>query len=371
MDDKEVLVVNNEGGKGNPNHKPAGSSDGGQFTSGPESGGGALGNKFLDFLKAKKNIVSTYGFNDIATNNLKANLNIKNLEKSFNAGTEKARQVVGDFFKSTQTIIDKGDACYTPILHRIYLTNADLTGEGKHGGNYEVGEVFYHEVFHGIDDRYGRLTIDRKLSNGKTIQEVFHSEINENKYSWNWNLFNEVKKDYEAAIEEEMSKSFTPDQIKEYQEKSEYYRKALNDLNKNFDNNLFHYPSIQAYNEAFEKYKNDFRETKKEWKKINDVFLPARQKATHKYSCLSDFCSYIYRTGSGNKSICGGHPKAYWAKDNGNKAIKEMWAELGSMWARGKTDDIDRMRKYFPKTVASFEELVGNLDNIRKEKYGE
>ena len=39
-EEKTVVTVENEGGKGNPNHKPAGSPDGGQFTSGPEAGNG-------------------------------------------------------------------------------------------------------------------------------------------------------------------------------------------------------------------------------------------------------------------------------------------------------------------------------------------
>jgi len=43
MEEKEVITVENEGGKGNPNHKPAGSPDGGQFTSKNEAEGGFLG----------------------------------------------------------------------------------------------------------------------------------------------------------------------------------------------------------------------------------------------------------------------------------------------------------------------------------------
>ena len=39
-DEEDVIVSDNEGDKGNPFHKPAGSSDGGEFTSGPESGNG-------------------------------------------------------------------------------------------------------------------------------------------------------------------------------------------------------------------------------------------------------------------------------------------------------------------------------------------
>lgn len=43
MEEKEVITVENEGGKGNPNHKPAGSPDGGQFTSKNEAENGFLG----------------------------------------------------------------------------------------------------------------------------------------------------------------------------------------------------------------------------------------------------------------------------------------------------------------------------------------
>ena len=237
MEKEEILIVNNEGGKGNPNHKPAGSPDGGQFTSGPESGDGSIKNKFLAFLKDKtpkatvapKNEpsvpISTYTFKDVITNNLKGNLKPSNLEKSFLAGTTKAQQVVCDFFRDSKVIIDRGSAKYIPVISTIYYENFDLTGEGKHGGYYEVGETFFHEVFHGIDHKYGLLTTNRILSNGKTLQQVFHDEIYANKYSWNMNLFNEVKADYEKAIDEEMIKMFTPEQIKEYREKAAYMKK--------------------------------------------------------------------------------------------------------------------------------------------------
>lgn len=38
-ENKGVITVENEGGKGNPNHAPAGTPEGGQFVSGPQSGG--------------------------------------------------------------------------------------------------------------------------------------------------------------------------------------------------------------------------------------------------------------------------------------------------------------------------------------------
>lgn len=71
-EEEKVLTVENEGGKGNPNHKPAGSPEGGQFTSGPESGGdddmgvievkeapkSALGNAIASFIKQKKEIAN-------------------------------------------------------------------------------------------------------------------------------------------------------------------------------------------------------------------------------------------------------------------------------------------------------------------------
>ena len=378
MDNEEIITVNNTGGKGNPNHKPAGSSEGGQFTSGPESGteGGSISNKWKSFLSSKKSdvtpIVSTYTLDDILKNNVVGKFNLKDFESPFNAGTEKARQIIGDFFKSTNVKIDRDGkgARYNPFYSRIFLENADLKAQGKHAGYYEIGETFYHEIFHGVDDKYGQLTTEYILSNGKTLKDTFHHEIASKKYSWNMNLFNEVKADYEKAVQEEMSKMFTPEQVKEYTEKKEYYRKAMSDLNNSFDNNKFHYKSIQAYYDAYDEYHNKFKELKKEWKKYNDIFLPAQQKATHKYSCLSDFCSFVYRTGL-NQSICGGHPKNYWSQDGGAKAIKEMWAEVGSMWARGKSEDVERMRKYFPETISMIEEVIGKLDDIRKGKFGE
>ena len=387
MEKEEIITVENKDNKGNPNHKPAGSPEGGQFTSSPSTG---LKSSLLDFIKLKKAVPtvasqkpvqtesvvpSSYTFNDIATKNLKmdSGLNVKHMESCFNTGTDKAKQLICDFFMSTHTKIDRASksACYSPLWQRIYFQPYDLKIEGKKAGNYELGETFYHEIFHGIDDRYGRLTSNYKLSNGKTLKEVFHNEISDKKYAWSTKLFNQIKDEYNAAVEEEKNKMFTPEQIKNYEDGMVYYKKMLNDLNTEFGkhNSVYDYPSQEAYNKAYENYSTEFNKIRKEWKKLSDTFLPAQQKAIHKYSCLSDFCSFIYRTGTGNKSICGGHPKEYWSQDGGNKAIKEMWAELGSMWARGKTEDLDRMRKYFPETVASFEELVGKLDEIRKGKF--
>ena len=256
--------------------------------------------------------------------------------------------------------------------HSINLQPSDLKIVGKHSGNYELGETLFHETFHGIDQMYGDITSSYKLSNGKTLKDVYHGEISEKKYAWNMNLFNSIKKEYEMAVEEEMSKMFSPEQAKEYNEKIDYYRKAMQNLNNEFGkkNSIKFYSSIQEYNEAFDNYKNEWKKLKKELTTLNDIALPAQQKAIHKYSCLSDMCSFIYKTGIGNNSICGGHPKKYWSMDNGNKASKEIWAELGSMWARGKKDDINRIRKYFPNTVSAFEELLGKLEDIRKGKYG-
>ena len=75
MEDEKIITVENEGGKGNPNHAPAGApgGKGGQFVSGPESGGSdngdemgvielkeasnsSLGNALKDFIGKKKEV---------------------------------------------------------------------------------------------------------------------------------------------------------------------------------------------------------------------------------------------------------------------------------------------------------------------------
>lgn len=389
MENEEVIVVQNEGNKGNPNHKPAGSPDGGQFTSGKEAGGSSsvdLKSNLLNFIKSKQAqaepvaapqpkpvsfdaILSCFGVG--------CTLNKENMKTCFEAGIYEAQVIISNFFKQTGTKIYncKPNKCahWSSFFQHICFQQCDLKEVGKHAGGYEVGETFYHEIFHAMDDRYGtgaNLTTSFKLSNGKTLKQTFHDEIATKKYSWNMNLYNEVKADFAKAQDEELHKMFTEEQIQEYKNKEQYFRKAMTDLNNSFDNHLYNYPSVQAYNEAFNNYKAEFKKLKKGWQEVNDIMLPAYQKARHKYSCLSDFCSFIYRTGVGNESICGGHTKKYWSMDGGNKAIYEMWAELGSMWARGRTDNIERMRKYFPDTVKGFEELVGKLETIRENKYG-
>lgn len=83
MENEEIITVENKGGKGNPNHAPAGTSKGGQFVSGPESGGNIekpvindegeddvgtfklhkipdtpLGNALMSFVSQKKEIIN-------------------------------------------------------------------------------------------------------------------------------------------------------------------------------------------------------------------------------------------------------------------------------------------------------------------------
>ena len=368
MEEKETIVVENKDNKGNPNHKPAGSPDGGQFTSG---GGSSLKDKLLNFTKSKATVIDNGNYLDVVLKHNLSDLKSEHIKSCFEAGTPEAKKIVGDFFDATHTKISKCKsgqvAHYSPLFHSINFEPSDLKNTGKHSGYYELGETFYHETFHAIDDRYGELTTKYKLANGKTIQTVFHDEIADNKYSWSWHLYDEIKEDFEKARQEEIDKLFTPEQIADYNEKADYYKKEMDNLWKNFDNHASHYPSYQIYLNAYNEVNNKWKQLKKEWTKVSDAFLPARQKAVHKYSCLSDFCSYIYKTGTGSKSICGGHPKSYW---KGDRPIKEMWAELGSMWARGKTEDLNRMRKYFPKTVGAFEEIISNLDTIRKDKFG-
>ena len=52
-EEKDIVTVENEGGKGNPNHVPAGSPEGGQFTSGDAPKTGALYGKLTSFIAKK------------------------------------------------------------------------------------------------------------------------------------------------------------------------------------------------------------------------------------------------------------------------------------------------------------------------------
>lgn len=389
MENEEVITVENKNNQGNPNHKPAGSPDGGQFTSAGGTGSGTSSNNLksslLDFIKKKQaaaepkvtfdNIAACFG--------LGCSLKKEHMKKSFENGTPEAQQLVDNFFKTTKTKIfnaEKGKTAHWSVKWRcVCFNNQDLQEElGKHSGFHAPGDTFYHEVFHAMDDMYGSggnegiLTANYELSNGKTLKETFHDEIAIKKYSWNTKLYDEIKSDYEKCREEELRKNFTEEQIKDFEAKKEYYRKALFDLNYEFGkhNHISDYPSVQAYNDAWNEYNTKFKQLKKEWKQEANKMLPAVQSAQRQYLALSDFCSFIYKTGIGKQSICGGHPKTYWSSNDGNRPIQEMWANLGSMWARGDTEGLARMEKYFPDTVKGFKELVGKLDHIRKARYG-
>ena len=192
MENEEVIVVQNEGNKGNPNHKPAGSPDGGQFTSGKEAGGSGstdLKSSLLNFMKSKQaqqaQSVPPVSFNSILSCfGIGCSLNKENMQKCFETGTHKAQVIVDNFFKQTGTKIYncKPNECahWSSFWKHICFNQCDLKEVGKQAGSYEPGETFYHEIFHAMDDMYGsgdNLTLSYELSNGKTLKETFHDKL--------------------------------------------------------------------------------------------------------------------------------------------------------------------------------------------------
>ena len=384
MEKEEIVTVQNTGDKGNPNHVPAGSPEGGQFTS-ADKGFTVSKANIMDFLAKKQSGTVTnapvqtesapempkkdysQSINSVLVPSVKDEYLKKGVVDAFNHGRDEAKDAVLSVLKDYGVTINKGSgSCYDGWGHVVF-SNTDLTSSGKYGGYHAPGETFYHECFHAIDGKFykngkgGYLTSNYQLENGKTLRNVFHDEIAEHKYGHNLEMYNEIKAEYKARCEEELHKFYSDEEI-------DQIRKDLNCQNEL--NKKYKYLSGTSLNGQ---YKQDWIDYKNERKRLfKEVLNPAMAKydkavnvVNHEYSCLSDFCSYLYKTGVGEGSICGGHKASYWSQDWGQKPIREMFAELGSMWSRNDTAGIDRIKKYFPKTVEGFMEIVNNFDKIR------
>lgn len=371
--------------KGNPYH-----DEEGKFTSGDGAGkksdksqsiklkdGVDLSNLFnsLKPQQVQNNAPKVDLSQKIIQRNLKAPKLAKGISHSFSAGTEEAQKIVADFFDYSGIIIKEGSACYSlrtnlfssffsgkpTIESAILFKSTDLSGVGKNSIFYAHGETFYHECFHGIDTEYFDkqnkqkcISCDHILSNGKTLKDVFSEEISSNQYSHSMKMFNEIKSEYEKTFSDELLKKYTPEEITAIDDNIDKLNSTFKSLNQK------HRSGQIDYNTYVSLWKQNEKIFKEEYAKKDF----ARAIATKKYSVLSDFCSFIYRTGVSN-SICGGHPRKYWSSDNGRKPIKEMFAEMGSMWSRNDTEQIALIQRYFPNTYNGFLEIVKNLDNIK------
>lgn len=375
MEEKDVVIVENKGNKGNPNHEPAGSPKGGQFASAPSVSLGinALGGRFNNFVKLKKegeyvkaySPTEAYKYIEVRTVGYSSE-KLKRMNGAFNTGTLEAKEMVTNFFRDVHGItIRSGNACYIPKEDRVCFRSEDLLVE-ELDKYHEPGETFYHEIMHAIDYKYGSITTKYKLSNGKTLQETYHGEIAEKKYTWNHKMINEIKNDFKASWDEEIRKDFSEEEIEMKEKEIAQIAKKISNLESP---SIKDFPSYQMYKEAYNKYSKEFDDNFKLMKEIEKYKETAYMKTCQKYSALSDMCCYIYKMPM-SESICGGHPKTYWKIEYGDVGVRELFAELGSAWARGRKENIERVRKYFPETVKAFEELIGKVENIRKEKYG-
>ena len=253
-------------------------------------------------------------------------------------------------------------------------------------------DVFFHENGHAVDEIFGQKLNSRFISNSyisekynTTLADMLRAEGRKIKVS---ELENIIKKEENDYINNELSKlGFKNNEAEEVQtminntitnlRKGKYKEEAelLDKEEKQLSNQYFEKQEISR--DEFFKKSNEIRD--KEWelsRKIiqeanemfkpqkeridkiqkikNDAFWQYRKYRTKKYGDLSDIISGAKRNAYGLIGV--GHPTSYWNK--------KVWAREAEFFAEAfsaKTsnpDSYEVIKKYYPKTVEIFEEIL-------------
>ena len=253
-------------------------------------------------------------------------------------------------------------------------------------------DVFFHENGHAVDEIFGQKLNSRFISNSyisekynTTLADMLRAEGRKIKVS---ELENIIKKEENDYINNELSKlGFKNNEAEEVQtminntitnlRKGKYKEEAelLDKEEKQLSNQYFEKQEISR--DEFFKKSNEIRD--KEWelsRKIiqeanemfkpqkeridkiqkikNDAFWQYRKYRTKKYGDLSYIISGAKRNAYGLIGV--GHPTSYW----NNK----VWAREAEFFAEAfsaKTsnpDSYEVIKKYYPKTVEIFEEIL-------------
>ena len=268
------------------------------------------------------------------------------------------------------------------------------TGESD---SYANGETLFHEVGHAIDYTYKENSVTdtwsldyKSKKYNKTLIEMKDEELGEFLKNGGFEkILEDYRKDLDGAISEEDKKI-----IDAYTKARDEFKTIRNNRDKALAENK-EYQELEAKHdemyqnrwqlfgrdyEAFKKANNEFIEAKqkiadsveydgkdvfKEKEKIaSDLYEgywkskeKVRSLVSQKYMDLSDMCQAIDL----KYKFHGGHDNTYFKNSKGNQAT-ECFAEINSAIGTNKLS-LETLKKYIPKTIEIYKEIVEGLKN--------
>lgn len=323
------------------------------------------------------------------SNYIKAHTNIKGqalkvIEENIEEGNEDCNRMLAN-------ALEKGDYSYESGRTSYYRNSSKtivMAKKDAESQNRVKGEVFYHESGHLIDFQNKQAfgdTINQPLScsyvskkYNRTMQEMVKEEGNL-LLNFRQSLLAEVKEDKEKIENDYIEKSgLTTQQIFEHEEMVKQQRNQLNDITERYGKVKDEaaselYAGKISYLEYNQKYAEILKKQQKETadylaqnaditKKINDTnnkIFEAKTKAYNEFSKkYADLSDMIDAATSGRLTLsCGSHGGRYWRSNNQNQAV-EFFAEIYSAKATKNEASYNMIKKYYPKSVEIFEELL-------------
>lgn len=305
------------------------------------------------------------------------------LKKSHKTGSQEAKDTLDYFVKNGELRIahsSSGRDCYSGG------STCELSIQGS---SRLEGEVFWHEFYHGFDNKCFKLLPANKkaefkaksmwdisgfmdsqnvstsyiTSSGSTMFETLKKEVTNNKKN---GVFKKMREDYEKDTIEKVISNF-PD-IDQNTYKTEK-RELLNEISKQVNEE---FAGTEYWKTANERWDRE-RELTKANPRLNRIkeFESAKFKAEgdqfKEWSGVSDMYSAAFQ----DHGFCGGHSASYWRKSGTQRKALEFLAEYGSAKATGDEKTIARFKQYFPETSKAAEDCIKAIhDSVRSKKNG-
>ena len=261
--------------------------------------------------------------------------------------------------ESYKIMVDSKNSDYTRGMRRVRVSPRFLEGDEDHWNQnlYFKGQVYYHELGHAVDNIlcegnyqfiYASSTYRSKKTD-KTLHETIKLErrsFDEIKIA---NIRFDVKNEYIDKAREALGDLFDAyvEARRAAMLESSNGARLTEEIEKYFKE---HYPD-----KDFEKAKKGFKE----------YYSRGTASFMHDYCILSDIASSKWFEtddyGSKNKGFGLGHSESYYQSRPFDGLGSEFFANAFTCICRGNKKAIEVTRKYFPKSVEVFEEIIEEM----------
>lgn len=259
--------------------------------------------------------------------------------------------------QSYEIVVDK-KSDYTRGMRRVRVSPEFLEGDEDHWNKnvYFKGQVYYHELGHAVDNilcegNYQFLYASSAYKSKKT-DKTLHETIKLERRSFDEtkiaNILFDVKNEYIQKAKEALGDLF------------DAYTEAMRIASTSNDIATWSAETEKAFKEKFPD--KDFEKAKKGFK---EYYNRGAASFMHDYCILSDIASSKWFEtddyGSKNRGFGLGHSESYYQLRPYDGLGTEFFANAFACICRRNKKAIEVTRKYFPKSVEVFEEIIEEM----------